>query len=173
MKTLTNLDKFVPNCNIFTETPALKHNSNSKLNSEISKNLPKSSDSKTLSDTLESQKSVYKVSLVTDQNSVFHCNDHVRNEAFDTYYEHYLEFKHYMKDIYKVITPRSDLVTNLSNIDVSLQRKIKSLEEEIKVSKKMKIVTLMVISRPNPKLLKTYPSLKIDTVKIPLPIKIR
>ena len=43
-----------------------------------------------------------------------------------------LEFKHYMNDIIKTITPSSEMVTNLSNDNVSLQMKIKSLEEEIK-----------------------------------------
>ena len=42
-----------------------------------------------------------------------------------------LEFKH-MNDIIKTITPSSEMVTNLSNDNVSLQTKIKSLEEEIK-----------------------------------------
>ena len=36
-----------------------------------------------------------------------------------------------MKDIIKTITPGSETVTNLSNDNVSLQKKIKSLEEEI------------------------------------------
>ena len=40
--TTTNLDKSRPNCDTFTETPALKDNSSSKLNSNISKNVPKS-----------------------------------------------------------------------------------------------------------------------------------
>ena len=42
-----------------------------------------------------------------------------------------LEFKH-MNDIIKTITPSSEMVTNLSNDNVSLQMKIKLLEEEIK-----------------------------------------
>ena len=45
-----------------------------------------------------------------------------------------LEFKH-MNDIIKTITPSSEMVTNLSNDNVSLQTKIKSLEEEIKSRK--------------------------------------
>ena len=44
----TNLDKSTPNCDVFTKTPELKENSNSKLNSNISKNVLKSSDSSTL-----------------------------------------------------------------------------------------------------------------------------
>ena len=58
------------------------------------------------------------------------------------------------------------MVTNLSNDNVSLQTKIKLLEEEFKNLKK-------VTSRSNLKLSKTYQDLKIDTVKIPLLIKIR
>ena len=37
-----------------------------------------------------------------------------------------------MNDIIKTITPSSEMVTNFSNDNVSLQMKIKSLEEEIK-----------------------------------------
>ena len=37
-----------------------------------------------------------------------------------------------MNDVIKAITPSSEMVTNLSNDNVSLQTKIKSLEEEIK-----------------------------------------
>ena len=60
-KTLTNLDKSALNCDIFTETPAPKDNCSSKLNSDISKNVPKSSDSSPLPDTPESHKSVHEV----------------------------------------------------------------------------------------------------------------
>ena len=100
-KSLTNLDKSTPNCDIFIKTPALNDNSSSKLNSNISKNVPKSSDSGTLPDTPESNKSVHEVSHVTDQRSAFPCNDYVRNTVFDTFYKDYLEFKHYMNDIIK------------------------------------------------------------------------
>ena len=131
MKT-TNLDKSTPSRDIFTKTPTLKENSSSKLNSDFSKNVPKSSDSSTLSDTWEDNNSVYEVSHVTHQRSAFRCNDYVRNEVFDTFHKCYLEFKHYMNDIIKRITPSSEMVTNLSNDNVSLQTKIKSLEEEIK-----------------------------------------
>ena len=51
---------------------------------------------------------------------------------FDTFYKDYLEFKHYINDIIKTITPSSEMITNLSNDNVSLKTKIKSLEEEIK-----------------------------------------
>ena len=131
MKT-TNLDKSTPSRDIFTKTPTLKENSSSKLNSDFSKNVPKSSDSSTLSDTWEDNNSVYEVSHVTHQRSAFRCNDYVRNEVFDTFHKCYLEFKHHMNDIIKRITPSSEMVTNLSNDNVSLQTKIKSLEEEIK-----------------------------------------
>ena len=40
-----------------------------------------------------------------------------------------------MNDIIKTITPSSEMVTNLSNDNVSLQMKIKSLEEEIRSNK--------------------------------------
>ena len=70
-KTLTKLDKSTPNCDIFTETPALKDNSSSKLNSDISNNVPKSSDSSTLPDTSEPNKSVHQVPHVTHQNLFF------------------------------------------------------------------------------------------------------
>ena len=72
------------------------------------------------------------MSHVTHQRSAFRCNDYVRNEVFDTFCKDYLEFKHHMNDIIKTITPSSEMVTNLSNDNVSLQTKIKSLEEEIK-----------------------------------------
>ena len=120
LKTLTNLDKSAPNCDIFTETLALKDNFISKLNSSISKNLPKYFESSTLPDTPESHKSVHEVSPVTDYRSAFRCNDYiVRNEVLDTFYEDYLEFKYYMDDMIKTITPSSELVTNFSN-DMSL-----------------------------------------------------
>ena len=61
----TNLDKYTPICDIFTETPALKENLSFKLNSDISKNVPKSSDSSTLPDTREANNSVRDVSHVT------------------------------------------------------------------------------------------------------------
>ena len=58
-------------------------------------------------------------------------NNYVRNEVFDTFYEDYLEFKHYMNDIIKSITPGNELVTNLSDDNASLQSKIDSLERVI------------------------------------------
>lgn len=59
-----------------------------------------------------------------------------------------------MNDIINAVTPSSGLVTNLSIDNVSLQTKIELLEEEIK------ILDIKATSRPNLKLLKTYPSLK-------------
>ena len=82
-------------------------------------------------DRLYSHKSIHEVPPVTDQTSAFCCNDYIRNEVFDTFYQDYLELKHYMNDIIKTITPSFELVTNLSNDNVSLQAKIKLLEEEI------------------------------------------
>ena len=58
-------------------------------------------------------------------------NNYVRNEVFDTFYEDYLEFKHYMNDIIKSIPPGNELVTNLSDDNASLQSKIDSLERVI------------------------------------------
>ena len=58
-------------------------------------------------------------------------NNYVKNEVFDTFYEDYLEFKHYMNDIIKSITPGNELVTNLSDDNASLQSKIDSLERVI------------------------------------------
>ena len=71
----------------------------------------------------ESNKSFHEVSPVTDQRSAFCCNDYVRNEVFETFYEDYLEFKFYMNDIIKTQTPSFELVNNLSNANVSLQTK--------------------------------------------------
>ena len=68
------------------------------------------------------------MSHITDQRSAFRCKDYVRNEVFD---QVYLEFKYYMNNAIKITTPNSEMVSNLSN-DVSLQTKIKLLEEEIK-----------------------------------------
>ena len=58
-------------------------------------------------------------------------NNYVRNEVFDTFYEDYLEFKHYMNDTIKSITPGNELVTNLLDDNASLQSKIDSLERVI------------------------------------------
>ena len=70
-----------------------------------------------------------------------------------------------MNNIIKTITLSSEMVTNLSNDNVSLQTKIKSLKQEIESVKK-EIISLEGDIKPNSKLLKTYPGLKIDTVKI-------
>ena len=51
---------------------------------------------------------------------------------FDTFYEDYSEFKDYMNEITKTITPTSKLVTNLSNDNVYLQTKRKLFEEKNK-----------------------------------------
>ena len=60
----------------------------------------------------------------------FQCNDFVKN---DTFYEDYLEFEHYVNDIIETIMPSSDLIKNLSNENVSKQKKIEMLQEEIKL----------------------------------------
>ena len=65
------------------------------------------------------------MSHVTHQRSTFRSNLYVRNEVFDAFYEDHLEFKHYKNNIIKTITPRFEIVTNLSNDNVSLQRKNK------------------------------------------------
>ena len=91
---------------------------------------------------------------------------------FDTFYEGYLEFKHYMNDIIKTITPSSEMVTNLSNDNVSLQTKIKSFEEEIK-GLKNENSNLKGDIKTQLKVIENYQDLKIGTVKIPLLIKIR
>ena len=70
-KTLTNLDKSAPNCDIITETPALEDNSSSKLNPDISKNVPKYPDCSTLPDTPESHKSILKCHLSQIKNLPF------------------------------------------------------------------------------------------------------
>ena len=72
----------------------------------------------------------------------------------------------------KTITPSSEMVTNLSNDNFSLQTKINSHEEEIK-SLKNENSNLKGDNKTQHKVVKTYQDLKIDTVKIPLLIKIR
>ena len=72
----------------------------------------------------------------------------------------------------KTITPSSEMVTNLSNDNLSLQTKIKSHEEEIK-SLKNENSNLKGDRKTRHKVVKTYQDLKIDIVKISLLIKIR
>ena len=67
------------------------------------------------------------------------CNDFVKNEVFNTFFEDYVEFKHYVNDTMKSVTPNSELLTTLSDENNFEKTKIKSLEEEIK-SLKMKIL---------------------------------
>ena len=60
---------------------------------------------------------------------LFRCNDFVKNEVFNTFYEDYVECKHYVNDIMKSVTS----VTSLSDENnFEKKSKIKSLEEEIK-----------------------------------------
>ena len=59
---------------------------------------------------------------------LFRCNDFFKNEVFNTFYEDYVEFKHYVNDILKLVT----VITDLSDENSFEKMKIKSLEEEIK-----------------------------------------
>ena len=59
---------------------------------------------------------------------LFRCSDFVKNEVFNTFYEDYVEFKHYVNYTVKLVTPK----TSLSNENNFEKIKIKSLEEEIK-----------------------------------------
>ena len=59
---------------------------------------------------------------------LFRCNDFFKNEVFNTFYEDYVEFKHYVNDIVKLVT----VITDLSDENSFEKMKIKSLEEEIK-----------------------------------------
>ena len=63
---------------------------------------------------------------------LFRCNDFVKNEVFNTFYEDYVEFKHYVNDSMKSVTPNSELLTSLSDENNFEKMKIKSLEEKIK-----------------------------------------
>ena len=63
----------------------------------------------------------------------------MKNEVFNTFYEDYVEFKHYVNDIMKSVTQNSELLTSLSDENNFEKTKIKSLEEEIK-SLRMKIL---------------------------------
>ena len=45
----------------------------------------------------------------------FRCNGFVKNEIFNTFYEDYVEFNHYINDIMKSVTLNSELLTSLSD----------------------------------------------------------
>ena len=60
--------------------------------------------------------------------ALIRCNDFVKNKVFNTFYKDYVEFKHYLYDIIKLVTP----VRSLSDENNFKKTKIKSLEEEIK-----------------------------------------
>ena len=62
----------------------------------------------------------------------FRCNGFVKNEIFNTFYEDYVEFNHYINDIMKSVTLNSELLTSLSDENNFEKTKIKLLEEEIK-----------------------------------------
>ena len=53
-------------------------------------------------------------------------------EVFNTFYEDYVKFKHYVNVIMKSVTPNSELLTSLSDENNCEKMKFKSLEEEIK-----------------------------------------
>ena len=95
-------------------------------------NLEKEPNSLDVNTPLISDKSNCNFSSSKSQK-IGRCNDFVKNEIFDTFYEDYLEFKHYVNDIIETITPSSDLIKNLSNENVSKQKKIEMLQEEIKL----------------------------------------
>ena len=59
---------------------------------------------------------------------LFRCNDFVKNEVFNTPYEDYVEFKHYVSNIIKSVTP----VKSLSDENNFKKTKVKSLDEDIK-----------------------------------------
>ena len=73
--------------------------------------------------------------LAETHRPIYSCKEFVRNDIFNSFYKDYLEFKYYINDIIKTITPNPDLVTDLSNENTSLTRKITLLEEEIKTLK--------------------------------------
>ena len=78
---------------------------------------------------------------------LFRCNDFFKNEVFNTFYEDYVEFKHYVNDIVKLVT----LITGLSDENSFEKMKIKSLEGEIK-SLRMTILLWEKTFWPNLKL---------------------
>ena len=59
-------------------------------------------------------------------------NDFVKNQIFNTSYEDYVEFNHYVNEIIKSVSPNSELLTRLSDGNNSQKTKIKSLEKEMK-----------------------------------------
>ena len=95
-------------------------------------NLEKQPNSLDVNTLLISDKSNCNCSSSKPQK-IFQCNDFVKNEIFDTFYEDYVEFKHYGNDVIETITPSSDLIKNLFNENVSKQKKIEMLQEEIKL----------------------------------------
>ena len=62
---------------------------------------------------------------------LFRCNDFVKNEVFNTFYENYVEFKHYVNDIMKSVTPNSELLTSLSDENNFEKMKITTARENI------------------------------------------
>ena len=102
--------------------------SNDQLNeNEVTESEPISSD---ISTSPASNSSVHETS--SNCQPFFRCNDFVKDEVFNTFYEDYVEFKHYVNDIMKSVTPNSELLTSLSDENDLEKMKIKSLEKEIK-----------------------------------------
>ena len=122
-KSLVNSNTATPNCDIITETPVIKENFASKLIHNASKNVQASPEN--------SQRDI----LAETHRPIYSCKEFVRNDIVNTFYEDYLEFKYYINDIIKTITPNPDLVTDFSNENTSLITKITPLEEEIKILK--------------------------------------
>ena len=107
-----------PKCDSATETPLIKE----KENVEIS------------------QKNNQRDILAETHRPIYSSKEFVRNDIFDTFYEDYLEFKDYINDVIKTITPNPVLVTDLSNENTSLTTKIAMLEKEIKTLKMKTVI---------------------------------
>ena len=102
--------------------------SNDQLNeSEVTESQSISSD---ISTSPPSNTSVHETSSTCQPS--FRCNDFVKNEVFNTFYEDYVEFKHYVNDIMKLVISNSELLASLSDENNFEKKKIKSLEDEIK-----------------------------------------
>ena len=102
--------------------------SNDQLNeNEVTEREPISSD---ISTSPPSNTSVNET--CSNYQPLFWCNDFVKNEVFNTFYEDYVEFKHYVNDTMKSVTSNSELLTSLSDKNNWEKMKIKSLEEDIK-----------------------------------------
>ena len=54
---------------------------------------------------------------------LFRCNDFVKNEVFNTFYEDYVECKHYVNDIMKSVTSVTSL-SDENNLEKKKQNQI-------------------------------------------------